>query len=197
MRTFYEQQRDIYRLKIPFDNLYTSVFLIRMPEGFVLVDCATTERDVDEYIVPALKSIGIGLDDVTRVVVTHNHSDHAGGLARIMELAPRIEAVRDERELGALVRTCCLPGHTEDFIGVLDLRSHTLITGDALQGAGVGKYRCTLADKQAYRETLDKIRKDDRIKNLMYSHAYEPWYDDKILGRDRVIDALAECERYI
>ncbi len=194
---FYEEMSGIYRLILPFDTVYTSVFLIKMPDEYVLVDCATTDEDVNKYIVPALDCIGISLEDVTKVVVTHDHSDHSGGLARVLALAPHIEVVRDARELGEMLCTYPLPGHTQDFIGVLDLRTHTLITGDGLQGAGVGKYRCTLADKSAYRKTLDKIRQDSRVENLLFSHAYEPWLDNKVLGRKGVISALDECEKYI
>ena len=187
----------IYRLILPFDTVYTSVFLIKLPDEYVLVDCATTDEDVDKDILPALAHVGISLEDVTKVVVTHNHSDHSGGLSRVLALAPHVEVVRDVRELGQSLCTYPLPGHTQDFIGVLDLRTNTLITGDALQGAGVDKYRCSLSDKSAYRETLDKIRRDSRVENLLFSHAYEPWLDNKVLGRKGVISALEECEKYI
>jgi glyoxylase-like metal-dependent hydrolase (beta-lactamase superfamily II) len=187
----------IYRLILPFDTVYTSVFLIKLPDEYVLVDCATTDEDVDKNIVPALAHVGISLEDVTKVVVTHNHSDHSGGLSRVLALAPHVEVVRDVRELGQSLCTYPLPGHTQDFIGVLDLRTHTLITGDGLQGAGVDKYRCSLADKSAYRETLDKIRRDSRVENLLFSHAYEPWYVDKIFGRLNVLEVISKCEEYM
>ena len=38
----------IYRLKVPFDTLYTSVFLVTGESGAVMVDCATTDYDVDK-----------------------------------------------------------------------------------------------------------------------------------------------------
>ena len=47
---FIEVINGIYRLKGPFEAIYTSVFLIKSPSGTILVDCATTDKDVDEYI---------------------------------------------------------------------------------------------------------------------------------------------------
>ena len=63
------------------------------------------------------------------------------------------------------VQHSTLAGHTDDSIGVLDERSHTLISGDGLQGAGVDKYRCSLYNKNAYIETIEKI-KNDKSNNL-------------------------------
>ena len=91
---FYKEVSDIFRLKIPFDDIYTSVFLIKSSEGPILVDCATTAEDVDEYIIPALRLMGYAPSDIRCLVLTHSHSDHAGGLPRLLELTPNIEIIR-------------------------------------------------------------------------------------------------------
>ncbi len=132
---------------MPFYTVYTSVFLIEMPEACILVDCATTDEDVDGNIIPAIKKRGISLSRVKKIVITHDHSDHAGGLDRLLYHMPHLEVVRDARELCDSVCTYPLAEHTKDFIGVFDEESGTLISGDGLQGAGVGKYRTLLADK--------------------------------------------------
>ena len=197
MNTFAKETEHIYRLKVPFDTVYTSVFLIEADGGLVLVDCATTKEDVDGYIAPALSALGYSLNDIRYLVLTHSHADHAGGLARIKELAPDIEAITDERELYPGISTYAIPGHTLDFIGVLDERSHTLISGDGLQGAGVDKYRTSTKDPEAYLSSLDKIRRDGRVESLLFSHAYEPWFADKICGRCEVLCCLEECKLYV
>ena len=51
MKDFYKEQDGIYRLRVTFGTVYTSVFLIETEEGDVLVDCATTKDDVDERII--------------------------------------------------------------------------------------------------------------------------------------------------
>ena len=196
MKEFIKETEYIYRLKIPFDTVYTSVFLIELGEGLALVDCATTSTDVDGYIAPALSALGYSLFDIDYLVITHNHSDHAGGLARICELAPTVTIVREVRALSRDVSTYSLPGHTEDFIGVFDSRSKALISGDGLQGAGVDKYRCSLQSKSAYIKTLEKIKEDESIEILLFSHAYEPWYKDSLFGRENVTDCLLKCAKY-
>ena len=197
MNKFYKETEEIFRLEVPFYTVYTSVFLINTDEGYILVDCATTKEDVDGYIIPALEEQGVSLIDVKKIVITHDHSDHAGGLPRIMTHIPHIEVVRDVKKLSCGVCIYPLYGHTKDFIGVLDERSGTLVSGDGLQGAGIKQYRTMLADKDAYVETLERIRLDERIENLLFSHAYEPWYKNKMLGRKNVLECLEECKKYI
>jgi hypothetical protein len=80
---------------------------------------------------------------------------------------------------------------------VLDTRTGTLISCDGLQGAGIGKYRCSLQSAERYRETIEKIKRDTRIENLLFSHAYEPWDCDRAMGREAVLSCLRDCLRYI
>ena len=197
MSEFIEVINGIYRLRVPFEAIYTSVFLIKSPSGAILVDCATTDKDVDECIVPALKKMGYELSDIGTLVLTHKHSDHAGGLERVLSLAPNVEVVRDVRELFDGICTYPLAGHTEDCIGALDIRSDTLISGDGLQGAGVDKYRCYTKVPAAYLETLERIANDKRIENILFSHAYEPWNRDCAFGRKEVDHCLLECKKHM
>ena len=126
-KEFYRETAEIWRLEVPFFTVYTSVFLIHAPVGYILVDCATTDEDVDGYIIPAIKKLGISLSDVKMIVITHDHSDHAGGLTRLLYHIPHLEVVREERELCDSVYAYPLSGHTKGFIGVFDSRSDTLI----------------------------------------------------------------------
>ena len=194
---FCEEIKNIYRLKIPFDTVYTSVFLITSPPRAILVDCGTTAEDVKEYIVPALKKMGYDLSCVPMIVLTHGHGDHAGGLAEILKFAPNIEVVRSVREISDGIYTYPMPGHTEDCIGVLDTRSHTLISGDGLQGAGVDKYRCYTENPSKYLDTLSRVRNDGEIENVLFSHAYEPWNSGRAIGRGEVNTCLDECLKYV
>lgn len=196
---FEKEIGDIYRLKIPFDgDVYTSVFLIRTEQGNVLVDCATCAGDVDEYILPALGGAGLKLADIIYLVLTHKHADHIGGKTRALELAPNIEIVQANRPISLNGITMYeMKGHTLDCIGILDERSGTLITDDGLQGYGVGKFRCSLESKEEYIKTIDKIKKDGRIKNILFSHAYEPWYKYGAFGREEVENCLQDCIEYV
>ena len=195
---FEREIADIYRLKVPFESVYTSVFLIKTEQGVALVDCATYASDIDEYIVPALNSLGLRLTDIAYLILTHNHSDHSGGKTRVLELAPSIEIVQNEREsLLNGIAVYALKGHTLDCVGVFDKKSKTLISGDGLQGHGVGKYRCCLESEENYLNTIEKIEKEPRIENILFSHAYEPWYQDGVFGREQVLQCLQDCKKYI
>lgn len=197
MNLIVNETESIARIKVPFDDLYTSVFLVKLDEGILLVDCATTAEDVDGYIVPAIYELGYTPKDVKAIVITHRHSDHEGGLARICELIPSIEVIRDAFTISDRLEIYPLPGHTKHCIGLFDKGSGTLISGDGLQGAGVSKYRCNVEDKAAYTDTLIRIRDDKRIKKILFSHAYEPWYSDSVTGREKILLALGECAKYI
>ena len=208
---FNEEIQGIYRLKVPFEKIYTSVFLVITDSKKIMVDCATTRDDVDRFIVPALSEQGFEMKDLDMLVLTHRHGDHAGGLERVLQLAPDIAVITDIRHLAKNVSTYALAGHTADSIGILDERTHTLISGDGIlderthtlisgdgiQGAGVDKYRCGLKDSDAYLETLERIKNDNRIENILFSHAYEPWNTEHILGRKNVRDCTEKCKEYI
>ena len=194
---FAKQVEGIYRLKVPFEDLYTSVFLLKTDCGNMLVDCATYDSDIDKYVVPALQKLGLCLTDLNYLVVTHCHCDHAGGKNRILELVPNVKIVdKSIDNILNCLTVCELKGHTLDCIGVFDERTKTLISADALQGAGVGKYRCSLENKQEYLKTIEKISKDKRIKNILFSHAYEPWNLDVAIGRKEVEKCLGYCKEY-
>lgn len=195
--SFYEEAPGVHRLRIPFEALYTSVFLVESDNVRILVDCGAKPGDVDGYIVRALCARGITLSEVDMLVLTHKHRDHAGGLARVLELAPNIRVVKEVCRLANGVLTYPLAGHTVDCIGVLDERSRTLITCDGLQGAGVDKYPCSTDDRDAYLATLERIRSDERVENLLFSHAYEPFCVDRMCGRESVLECLSKCAEYV
>jgi glyoxylase-like metal-dependent hydrolase (beta-lactamase superfamily II) len=198
MNALFEKVIDrIYHLKIPFDTVYTSVFLVVSESGAVLVDCATTSADVDGYILPALACMGYKITDLEAIVITHNHGDHAGGLSGILHHAPNIKVIREACTLFDGLEAYPLYGHAKEMIGLFDARTGTLISGDGLQGAGVDRYRAYAEDKAAYFATLERVRGDERIENLVFSHAYEPWFEYHVFRRGAVLEAIEECKKYV
>lgn len=89
MPEFVNLAPDIYRLRVPFSGTWTGVVLVRGTQN-VLIDSAASASDVDNYIVPALKKLGMSLSDIHYLACTHCHGDHVGGHARIRELCPSI-----------------------------------------------------------------------------------------------------------
>lgn len=194
MKDFFCQiVKNIYRLKIPFDCIYTSVFLVRTSKGYMLVDCATTDEDVNKWIIPALNQMGLKLKDIQFLLLTHKHGDHAGGLRQIFRLNKNIQVIDKPDMVFEEIEILHMAGHTLDCIGVLELQSSTLIAGDGLQGAGVDKYRCSLESKKEYLKTIEEIKTDKRINNILFSHAYEPWGKDAVFGREEIKKCLQDC----
>lgn len=186
---------EVYRLKVPFMSVYTSVFLIKTANANVLIDCATTDQDVDEVIIPALERAGVKLSDIKYLVLTHDHSDHAGGKSRLLQLNPNLKVVNQVQNYFVDGLTLCeLKGHTLGCIGVFIESTGTLISGDALQGAGIGMFPCIPESKTEYLNSVDKVLNDKRIVNILFSHAYEPWYKNGAFGREEVEIMMQDCK---
>lgn len=194
---FIKEIENIYRLKVPFFSAYTSVFLVESEGEYAIVDCATTQEDVEGWIVPALQKQGVPLEKIRYIVVSHHHEDHAGGLEWLLPYCKNAEVVTSVKGLFPNVETYPMPGHTLDCIGVLDLRSGTLISVDGIQGYGIGKYRCSTHDENAYLTTLANVGKDARIENILFAHAYEPWYQNHAFGKEEIKKCLQDSEDYI
>lgn len=141
----------LYRLDVPFDTLTTAVFLLEDEEN-IIVDAATTRADVEECIVPALIERGV---TTASLLLTHRHADHSGGAPYLPLSLPGIKSLtlREGRSLGRLT-AIPLGGHTEDSLGYYDTATGTLLSGDALQFYGVGKYGCSIVDAALYEQTL-------------------------------------------
>ena len=60
------------------------VYLIRDPDGFTLIDASI--RGAADKIVAQIRRAGGSARDVRRILITHAHPDHVGGLPRLKEL---------------------------------------------------------------------------------------------------------------
>lgn len=86
MLEFQQLQSGIYLLKVPFSGLWTGVVLVTGEEN-CLIDSSATDQDVDAYILPALKKLGMDLSHIHWLLNTHSHGDHIGGHARLTKLS--------------------------------------------------------------------------------------------------------------
>ena len=200
---------DIYRLTVPFLDIYTTVFFVRTPHGWVLIDTATYPDDMDLYIFPAMAELGITADTLTHAVITHAHRDHAGGLGRLPEVHPHITVLsrsetlrqqypdaafsvpQDGDSLAEVLRIVTVPGHAPDALSVYDTRTKVLLTGDCLQAYGIygsGRWGANISRPTDHRAALEKLRTMD-IATLIASHEYHP------VGYEA--HGAAEVRRYI
>ncbi len=215
METFFSIYSNIQTLHVPFGNIFTSVYLVDTPKGFLLCDTATTEEDVTDCILPALGALGITPHDLCGVFLTHHHGDHAGGLPTLLAACPdlpvychanapsrhmavtkQLVPLSDDVPFCDILRCVHLDGHTDDCAGVLDSRTGTLLCGDGIQQYGVAQYVCYLEYPDRYEYTLKKVKSDHRIRNLIFSHDYEP-FGETAFGVDVKHAVLDECLDYL
>ncbi|MFC7073531.1 MBL fold metallo-hydrolase [Halovenus rubra] len=83
---------DIYRLDVPMFEMKgtTSPYVLDTPEP-VLID--TGPADAAEPILDALEAVGIAPADLTYIVPTHAHLDHAGGAGHLTPLCENATVV--------------------------------------------------------------------------------------------------------
>ena len=210
---FVREKNNIDRIWIPFDGVQTSVFLIRTPEGNLLFDCASDKFDVQKLLLHELQENGIYFGDIRWLFCSHFHSDHMGGLPFLLDRMPwlhiavkdssyvhplykhRVHTVYDTETIMNELQVLFTPGHSEDSISLLDKRTKTLLSGDALQQRGIGKYGTGIANPILYRQTIQRIRQL-QPNCILASHAYDP-LGEKAEGIETVNRYLDESIEYL
>ena len=193
----------IYRLLVPFEELFTTVYIEKRDTGVGIIDSATYPTDAERYILPALYELSVDPSEVEYIALTHRHGDHAGGALRLSELLPAarlyahpLERISyasplcDGETVGGLV-ALHLPGHTAGTIAFLDPKSGTLLSGDSLQLRGVGKYRNGVTLAEEYRHSIERLRTLG-IKRIVAAHEYDP-LGSIAEGEAAVSQYLDEC----
>lgn len=85
MALFEQMAENLYLLKIPFGPVWTGVVLLTGEEN-ILIDSGATAQDVDACLVPALREMGLSLENIAYLANTHSHGDHIGGHSRLRQL---------------------------------------------------------------------------------------------------------------
>lgn len=128
---------------------FVSVYLLVRGGEVAVVDTGTpgSAASVEE----ALKAAGLGWSAVKHVILTHQHQDHAGGLADMLPLTGatlyageadvsgiaepgggrKLQAVKDGDEVFGL-QIIGTPGHTAGHVSIFEPATGVLVTGDAL-----------------------------------------------------------------
>ena len=191
----YEKINDyIYRLAIPFMDIYTTVYAVHTPDGVVLFDTATFDDDVENYIIPFLEELKVTKDMLKYVFISHKHGDHAGGLKKLMKKYPdvciisRSSVIKEEFKnfnvvspddgdtILSVLKVVTIPGHTADSSGIFDTRTKTLISGDSLQFYGIygsGLWGTNIRMIGEHIAAVEKLRLMD-IDTILTAHNYHP-----------------------
>jgi len=80
----------LHQIKLPLrDNPlgWVNGYLIAGDGGYTLVDCGWDTPDVLDALRRGIDEIGVRLDQIRTLVVTHNHPDHYGLAGRLVQLA--------------------------------------------------------------------------------------------------------------
>ncbi len=95
----------VHKIRVPLTGSplgWVNSYVIKADDGFVLVDCGWDMPDALEALRKGLDDLGIRLEDLRTLVITHNHPDHYGLAGRLVKLAScgllmhRLDAVHIE-----------------------------------------------------------------------------------------------------
>lgn len=201
MAEFKEIEKNIYKLCVPFEDLYTSVFVVISGNDCILIDSASNSDDADNIIIPALNKMGFVPN---KFFATHSHGDHFCGFDALKiayENAPvymleskftsqhnRLTPVKDGDFIAENIKAVAIKGHCDEMAGILDVRTESLISGDGVQLYGVTKYGLGISNLNEYVNSLNKL-KTLNIKNLFASHEYIP-FGSAARGKENVKNYL-------
>ncbi|MEM3109196.1 MAG: MBL fold metallo-hydrolase [Candidatus Bathyarchaeia archaeon] len=188
-----EELRGIYLIRGI--GLTSNIYLIC--DGLI-VD--TGNGEPANHIAPVLRKIGKNIEDVERVVLTHSHFDHTGGIKEIVYAAnpeimahplehPEVKASAPaDAALSPIVegdnvsidgynfRVLHTPGHSSGSICLYEDGKSLLISGDTIfPWGGVGRTDLPTGDSDAL---IASIR---RIVELKVLHLL-PGHEDPVLG---------------
>ncbi len=204
--------KDIHRLTIPYKDIYTTIYTVHTDQGVLLFDSGSYDEDIENYVVPFLEELGITPQMLKCVFISHNHADHAGGLASLIKIYPetRIFSLsepllekfsdcsvynpKDRDIILEVLKVVTIPGHTMDSSAILDTRTKTLISGDSLQlygNYGSGKWGANISFPSKHIEAIDKLRSMD-IQCILTAHDYHPC-GHIYVGKDEVARSLDCC----
>ncbi|MBO5938944.1 MAG: MBL fold metallo-hydrolase [Clostridia bacterium] len=207
-----KETEHVFRLIVPFSNIFTTVYLVKTEDGALLFDAATYPSDFEEHIQPFLAELGVEPKDLKYLFISHNHEDHNGTIAEIFAAYPNLTLVArspkipekypeipllcpdETTELLRVLRCVPIPGHSRDSCALLDTRTNTLISGDCLQLYGIygsGKWGANISLIDEHFNALAQLEAME-INLILTAHDYHPM-GYKYIGKEEILAELRNC----
>lgn len=191
----------IFKIKIPFETIYTSSFILTENNDAIVYDFGSNDSDAEKYIIPELDALGV---NVRYLALSHAHGDHCGGIGIMMKKYRSAKILHMGKEWCDIPATdgdiilnrfklLSLKGHSDDGMAILDTRTNSLISGDTLQVWGVDRWKTHFTDYDLYIEALEKVKKLD-VDMIIAAHEYEPC-GSLADGKKEVSIYLDECRK--
>ncbi len=168
----------IYRIIFPFEEIYTTAFVLTNGHEAAVVDSGNSAEDAENEVIPVLQQLAV---PIQYIVTTHAHQDHSGGRERLMQEYPCAVCVdffdgsawKDGDLLWGRFQLLHLKGHSADGLVLYDIQTKTLLSGDALQQHGISKYRNGITNHAEYLRDIERVRAMD-VDTIIASHHYDP-----------------------
>ncbi len=77
-------------IRVPFENIYTSVYVLTAGERCAVLDSASNAEDMERYLFPYLEKQSLSPDNL---ICSHFHGDHAGGADAVLARYPACKAI--------------------------------------------------------------------------------------------------------
>ena len=80
----------VHKIRVPLTGSplgWVNSYVLKTDEGYALVDCGWDMPDALEALRKGLDELDIKLEDIRRLIITHNHPDHYGLSGRLVQLA--------------------------------------------------------------------------------------------------------------